>query len=287
VNRLELKRVQHNQKIPPKLVSLISGKGGVGKSVLAFNLAERCAAVGQKVLLVDTDFNFGNQHILANVKCEYGIKEFIDGKLSLKEAVTRVSSQLDILPAVNSHIVFHDSDMPVYAKMIKNLRYQGTEYDLIIIDHSSGVSKVSTMIAFASDINLLVLVPELTSISDSYGLFKYLKETNKNINCRLLINRVQSEEEAEYIYSKFYVVAERFLKVAPQLMGFIPEDKLFVKSLAAQSPLSAIDAQSVVVQKLNMLGQELRRQLLNIYHHKNINNQKTNNKNMAVADIKE
>lgn len=287
MNRLKLKRVQYHPKDTPKIVSFVSGKGGVGKSVLAFNLAERCATARQKVLLVDTDFNFGNQHILANIKCEFGIKEFISGELSLKEAISSVNSQLDILPAVNSHIVFHDSDVPEYAKMIKNLRYQGAEYDLIIIDHSSGVSKVSTMIAFASDINLLVVVPELTSISDSYGLFKYLKETNKNIDCRLLINRVQTEEEAKYIYSKFYAIAERFLKITPRLMGFIPEDELIVKSLAAQSPLSAIDAQSVVAQKLNMLGQEIKGQPSNVYHHKNINNLKTNNKNMAVADIKE
>ena len=89
MNKLRLKRNHFNRSTNenPRILSVISGKGGVGKSIMAFNLSERMAAMGANILLVDGDIDFGNQHIFANLKTEYGFREFYENKLSLKKIV--------------------------------------------------------------------------------------------------------------------------------------------------------------------------------------------------------
>jgi len=180
----------------PRLVSVLSGKGGVGKSILAFNLAERLAALGLRVLAVDGDVYGGNLHILANRACAVGIGEFIDRRLSLAECRTPLAERLDLL-GVSPRLCDPEAwSAGTVGSMLKRLRAEGAAYDVIVCDHSSGRSRIATLIAHGSEINLLVVVPELTSISDCYGLFKHIRQARADIACRLVINRAADAEEA-------------------------------------------------------------------------------------------
>jgi len=254
-NKLTLQqRNLSENSVEPVVVSVLSGKGGVGKSVVAYNLSCALASFGQRVLIVDADLNFGNVHILANSRCTYGINQFISGELGLKEAVTALDKNFDLLAACGDRAVIQDGDITPIGRMMKQLRKQGQNYNFIVIDHASGVSKTSTVLAHASDINLLLLVPELTSISDCYGLFKHLKAADKAIDCRILVNRAQSQEEADHVYAKICAVSERFLRSYPGYAGFIPEHSDVRRALAGQHPLATVNAQSPVVQALNTLA---------------------------------
>ena len=240
-----------------KLLSVLSGKGGVGKSVLAFNLAERMAALGRNVLLVDGDINSGNLDILANVGCDFGFQQFASGNLSLKEAITNLKDNLDLLPAIRGNELWDLHDTGLAARIAKRLRQESAIYDIVVLDHSSGVSKMATVMAHASDINLLVVVPELTSIADCYGLYKYLLEANQSIDCHLLINRVNSNDEADYIHKKFDALTERFLGKPPRYFGYLLEDELFRSSIARQASLSALDTDSQSVKTVTELARML------------------------------
>ncbi len=281
-NKLTLQQRNIAESGGPTLVSVLSGKGGVGKSVVAYNLSRTLVSFGQRVLVIDADLNFGNIHILANSRCTYGINQFISGSLSLAEAVTILDKNLDMLAACGDRAVIQDGDITPIGRMMKQLRQQGSNYDYIVIDHASGVSKTSTVIAHASDLCLLVLVPELTSISDCYGLYKHLKAADRSIDCRVLVNRAQSQQEADHIYAKLCAVSERFLRSYPGYAGFLPEDGVVRRALAIQRPLAAIDSQSPVVQSLTALAASIgasqaRRQLTTT---------NTINKTPAPADIR-
>ncbi|MBU0983202.1 MAG: P-loop NTPase [candidate division Zixibacteria bacterium] len=232
----------------PRMISVLSGKGGVGKSVIAFNLAHQIGLSGRRVLLVDADFSCGNLHILANVAAEYGVMEFATGKLSLAEAVTRCAHSVDLLAAANGGVT--NVDTSLVSTLAARLRHQAGNYDLIILDHGSGVSDPATVLAHASDLNVLVLIPELTSIADCYGLVKYLYNANANIDCRLLVNRVLSDDEAEYVQTKFAATAERFLRRVPGFLGHVPEDIDVRRSVGSQRPVIDINSQALVVQAL-------------------------------------
>ena len=101
-----------------------------------------------------------------------------------------------------------------------------------------------------SVMNLLLLVPELTSISDCYGLCKYLYQANQAVDCRLLINRVESDDEADHIWTKFAAMAEQFLGRVPSLAGTLLEDKAVRQSIASQRPIIEISPKSLVAQAL-------------------------------------
>jgi len=285
LNRLNLLRRNADAPVTPfRFISVLSGKGGVGKSLIAYNLAERISARGLKVLLVDADFRCGNLHILANVHCDYGMRQFISGVLSLNEAVTAINDRLDLLPTSWNENVIDAGDIMGTAQWMQNLREQSLSYDYVIIDHGSGVSDQIAVMAHACDLNLLALVPEITSIADCYGLYKYLISTNDNIVCRLIINRLEQPDEVEYIRKKFNALSERFLSHTPGFAGYLPESDDFRKAVAAQLPLAAVSPESLALQALNKLCRDLVGETVKS-NSAALNNQNSINKTSVIADI--
>ncbi|MDD3731732.1 MAG: P-loop NTPase [candidate division Zixibacteria bacterium] len=249
----------HENKNKPetRFISVLSGKGGVGKSLLAFNLAERLAASGYRVLVVDTDYSGGNIHILANINCDFGLGQYAAEILSLPEAVTPLSPNLDILPAPDGIGVRLLQSIAELARWIKKLRADSVTYDFVIIDHPSGISDRITLVAHACDLNLLVMIPELTSLADGYGLYKYLLQAHDNVACQLLLNRVVNEDEVNYIQNKFYALTERFLDKVPGYLGCLPESDVFRQAVARQCPVARVEPDSNALQALNRLSQTL------------------------------
>lgn len=240
-----------------RLVSMLSGKGGVGKSVLAYNLADRMAAAGAAVLLVDLDVTCGNQHILANQVCCYGVSQLLSHELTLAEAVTTVRTGLDLLAAVGHGWPQSMTPASGAAQLVRALRGQGGVYDVILVDHPSGRSEASLVMAAASDINLLAVVPELTSIADACGLYKQLLTTDRSLDCRLLVNRAESDGEAEYIHLKFGALTERFYGCPPGYLGRLLEDSAFRRAVAAQAPLAMVAEDSVSIRDLATIAARL------------------------------
>ena len=234
----------------PKLVSVLSGKGGVGKSVIALNLAERTAHLGYRTLLVDADFSCGNLHILANADPADGLDAFASGQKSLTNATVKINDNLALLARSGSGPIEALVSVSALAGLAAGLRSQAHIYDVVVIDHGSGITTSAAVFAASSDINLLVLAPELTSIADCYGLCKYLYQSDRTIDCRLLFNRIVTDSEAEYIWTRFRAMTEQFLGQIPGLAGALPEDASVRQSVAAQSPISSVAPDSPVLRAI-------------------------------------
>ena len=234
----------------PRLISVLSGKGGVGKSVIAFNLANELARQGAKVLLVDADFGCGNQHLLANVAAEFGIGEYASNQLTLREASITLTSGVDLLAATWHETLGEDRNIRFTAQLLQRLRADARAYDFMLMDHSSGRSNQTAMMAHASDLVILIAIPELTSLSDAYGLYKHLLSLGDSVDCGLVVNRAQNDDEAQYIAQKFDALTERFLGNSISVLATIPEDETVRKAIAAQSPIAKLNSQSSACQAL-------------------------------------
>jgi len=260
LNRLKLNRSGEQQIISdgPKIISVLSGKGGVGKSVIAYNLADRIASRGNDVLLVDTDLDCGSIHVLANSSPECGIAEYMTEHATLKDATYAINDRLSILGSVDQDVMSELSDTAQTARFVARLRQDAAHYGYVIIDHESGKSASSVVITQGSDLSLLVLVPELMSISDCYGLFKCLVNTNPQTNCKLLINRAKDTEESIQLSREFNEMCRKFLGRSPALIGFLEESADFTASVASQKPLAAVcDKQASVLQALDGIVSEI------------------------------
>ena len=234
-----------------RTVSILSGKGGVGKSVIALNLAERAASHGRRVLLVDVDFSGGNLHILANVAPRQGLAAYLGGEVSIDQVVVPITDRCDLLAHPDSLPPGTSVTVKEIARFASRLQVEAAAYDLIIMDHGSGVSEQATVLASASDLNLLIAIPELTSIADCYGLYKFLTQANRSVVCRLLINRVEDAEEADFVATRLGAMTRQFLGRPLPMLAFLPEDRSLRRAIAGQCPLAQIGEQSPVLQGLN------------------------------------
>lgn len=269
-----------------KIVSVLSGKGGVGKTVIACNLAERIASLGYRVLLVDADFSFGNVHFLTNAAADYGVGMFASGRLSLREASTRITDRLAILASESDGHTKGLYDADAAAAMMKKLRQQAAEYDFVLIDHASGKSDAATVMAAASDLNILVVVPELTSLADGYGLFKHLSQTGARINCSLVINRAESGDEADYVRRKFAALSDRFLDRVPLCLGYLPEDPAVKESVSSQRLIADVAGDSDVVQALSGISRSVVGEFFPSSQGSRMTGELRINENQAVADTR-
>lgn len=269
-----------------KVISVVSGKGGVGKTVLAYNIAIDLSHNRSKVLLIDADFFFGNLHILANVHPVDGLSRFISGDSNLGLAVTNINSNLDLLASLGDDL-FDASNEDASQLIIKNIISQCSRYDFVIVDHSSGISTFTEKFAEISNINLLVLVPELTSISDGFGFIKHIQQKNRKSNCSFVINRSSSVEDTDLIHKKFCALSESYLDVTPVFLGSITDSDDFRKSVSRQQSIIEIDRNSVVVQQLRDISKNLKRNLTKLKQNESgISTMRINN-NHLMADIKE
>jgi flagellar biosynthesis protein FlhG len=271
----------------PRLISVLSGKGGVGKTVVSFNLAERLAARGLRVLVVDADFACGNLHLLANLAADYGIEQFARRELALKEAVLAVTDNLDLLASVRCGDPWDTADAAAAARLARQLRDQGQGYDAVVMDHASGVSKTATVLGHASDFNVLLVVPELTSLADAAGLYKYLKQADHSLVCGLVVNRAADEREADYVRTKFAAVCERFFGGSPLAAGRVFEDASIRRALGSQQPLATVDPNAIACKQLTEAAGYLVGRLALTTGRVRLSSPTGIKSNQATADIRE
>ncbi len=270
-----------------RMISILSGKGGVGKSVIAFNLAERLSTAGYRVLLVDADLTGGNLHILANTESNYGLAEFALERLSLAEAVAELTADLHLLPSPPHPDLECFAQLGGAARVASRLRQAAAGYEFVVVDHASGASSETEAIAHASEVAVLILVPEFTSISDAYGLYKRLARRGIKLDCRLLANRVVDETEAAYIRTKFRALSERFLGHSPAWLGAVSEDPAVRTSLGRQQAVVRTDGGARFVRDLTVIAEEITGQALTIAVATADNPDNIINHLMAAADKEE
>ena len=209
----------------------------------------RLAARGERCLIIDADWYFGNQHILANVVPEYSLADLLADSSKAGSTITKIRDRLDLIASPSAISADRDCTIDSFTHFLAAARDTFSRYDFILIDAASGFSELILLAANSSDLNLIVLNPELTSISDGYGLFKYLLKSNSKIAVHFLNNRVRETAEYNYIIQKLIELSQKFLGAVPLDAGYLLEDKLVVESVAQQRPLIDLAAESSVIDR--------------------------------------
>ncbi|MDH4262353.1 MAG: MinD/ParA family protein [Spirochaetia bacterium] len=218
-----------------RVITITSGKGGVGKSSVSVNMALSIARSGKKVLLFDADLGLANINVMLGVIPKYNLYHVVKGTKKLNEIIIKTPEGLDLIAGASGYSILANLNINEREKLInefESLPY----YDLMIIDTGAGVGANVIGFTLPADEIIVVTTPEPTAITDAYGIIKSIVLQSSDKNIKLLVNRVSSSLEAKKVLERVVNISNQFLNVKVDSAGYIFEDEYVSKSIRQQKP---------------------------------------------------
>jgi flagellar biosynthesis protein FlhG len=232
------RRMREGTPQTARVVSIASGKGGTGKSVLSTNLAVLRAQRGERVLLVDFDAGLANDHLLLGLAPQFDLGHIVEGRVGAREAMVDGPCGMKLLSGgVGRHGLANPTRREL-ERLFKALRPLEDQFDLILIDHGAGIGYATLAHLAASTSLLLVTSHEITGLSDAYAVYKRGKMVNPDLQVGMVFNRVPDRESADAAWQRFRDACKRFLGSEPEHVGVVPADAAVSASVDARIPVS-------------------------------------------------
>jgi len=240
----QLRIIKANQQNKPlaRVLTVTSGKGGVGKSNMAINLAIQFRKMGKRVIILDADFGLANIEIMFGAVPKHNLCDLIYQGKNIREIITWGPMDVGFISGGSGIAGMANINKDNLNCIIQNLAELDTIADIIIIDTGAGIADAVLEFLVASGEIILVTTPEPTSITDSYSLLKVLyahpqfnEETTK---VKMVANRVAKEEEGQVLFNKLNAVVMRYLKIPMTFLGSVPQDSQLTKAVMQQTPVS-------------------------------------------------
>ncbi|WP_026485902.1 MinD/ParA family protein [Caldanaerobius polysaccharolyticus] len=221
-----------------KLITITSGKGGVGKSNIAVNLAIFLSKMGYRTVIVDADLGLGNVDVIMGISSKYNLSDVINGEKSILDIMIQGPADVKIVPAGNGIEELADIKKEQLDFLIQNFLLLDYCADYVIVDTGAGISEMVRKFVYAADEPILVVTPEPTSITDGYALVKSMSKVDGSKSFSFIVNKVESPREGQQIAEKFSDVIGRFLSMRVKSLGYVLDDKNVVRSVKAQEPIA-------------------------------------------------
>ena len=242
----QLRKIIKNTNLPqrPKarIITVTSGKGGVGKSNVAINIAIQFRKLGHRVIILDADFGLANIEIMFGTVPKHNLCDLIYQGKNIKDIITWGPMDVGFISGGSGISDMYNLSQDYLVYIIVNLAELDAIADTIIIDTGAGVSHAVLEFLVASGEVILVLTPEPTSITDSYSLMKALSQYPRfsvnDTRVKVITNRVDTDEAGQQLFNKLNSVVARYLKIPMSYLGSIPQDPLLQKSVMQQTPVS-------------------------------------------------
>ncbi len=220
-----------------KVFAVTSGKGGVGKSNVAANLAIHVAKAGKRVLVIDADLGLANIEIIFGLKPRFNLGDVLSGGRSIDEVLVHGPHGICLLPAgsgIQSLTQLSDAEKMQFISALDPLEDQ---FDVVFIDSGAGIGDNVLFFVGAAQEAILVVNPEPTSLIDAYAVVKVLSQQAGVQSFSVIVNPVVDELAARGIFHKLTTVTNRFLTARMRHLGYIPRDENFHRAIMAQRPL--------------------------------------------------
>lgn len=220
-----------------RVISVTSGKGGVGKTNMVANLAVAFANKGKRVLIFDADLGLANVDIVFGIHPEYHIGHVITGEKELAEVIAPASEHIGVIPAASGDT--HFADLTEGQKLSLLAEFDGLDnlYDILLIDTAAGISSNVIYFNSAAEECIVVVTGEPTSVTDAYGMIKVMF-LNGSKHFKLLVNMARGLQEAKAVYATLNQAADRFLKGAVlEFLGYVPYDDNLRQAVVGRKPV--------------------------------------------------
>jgi flagellar biosynthesis protein FlhG len=228
---------QNNENSGAIVLAITSGKGGVGKTNIAANLAVSAAADNQRVMLMDADLGMGNLDVLMNIQARYNLSHVVSGQRTLDQITHIGPGGVEVICGGSGIEALANLGLFQRQRLLDEMEQLQNRSDLIVIDTGAGIHSTVVGFCLAADHTLVVTTPEPTAITDAYAIIKVLASKNYEGRISLLVNMAQSPVEGKRVYRQIADVANRFLDVAVYEAGVLCRDENLVQAVRRREPV--------------------------------------------------
>jgi flagellar biosynthesis protein FlhG len=228
-----------------RIIAVSSGKGGVGKTNIAINLALAYAQAGKRVTVMDADLGLANVNVVLGVIPRYNLYHLIRKQKTLNEIIVDTAYGIRIIAGASGFSKIANLTEEERMTFIGELAALSSS-DVIIIDCAAGVSNNVISFIAAADDALIVTTPEPTAITDAYGIIKIIatEVENLDLGLKLIVNRVKSVVEGKRVAERVINIAGQFLNLKVDYLGFVYDDPIVHTAVVRQKPFMVLDPKS-------------------------------------------
>ncbi len=244
-------------KHAPKIICISSGKGGVGKTSFSVNVATALAQSGKKVLLIDGDLGLANVDVVLGINVRHTMRETIEEGRELASCLVEITPGFQVLPASSGVPEMASLSYEEQAFLTSSLEEIIDRFDYVLVDTAAGIGESVLWFNTWSQVNIVILTPDPTSLTDAYALIKVLATRHGKKHFHLLINSVKSKKEGKEVFDNMRTVLERFLQIRPLALGAMPQDAQVSQAIRQQKPFLLAAPESRASQEIMAVAQRI------------------------------
>lgn len=255
-----VKKSESNLRLKPKrtikIYTVFSGKGGVGKTNIAVNLAIALQRRGKRVLIIDADLGMANVDVIMGIYPKHTIYDVLFHKFPLKDTVITGYDGVNILPGGSGMLeltMLNMEQKEAFGQQFSTLE----DIDVILIDTGAGITKNSlSFVSFSQEL-ILITTPEPTALTDAYSTIKIMKQYKLDKKTKVIVNRCSNSATGEHIYEKLNHTSKAFLNKPLEKLGCVVEDVKVIKSVMEQTPFLVQYPNCSASKCINQIADEL------------------------------
>ncbi|WP_456401368.1 MinD/ParA family protein [Persephonella sp.] len=232
--------VKKNRSVDFQVISITSGKGGVGKTSFTVNLAYILQKMGKNVLILDADLALANVDIVLNEKPKYNLLHLLTGEKNINEIIWSSKYGIKFIPAASGFEELANLPKEQQMFILNSLQDIYYTFDIMLIDTSAGISESVINFCLAADKTVVVTTPDPTAVADSYAICRIISNYNTgNMELGLVVNMIENEKEAERIYNATNNVIRKFSGKTIKYYGSIRRDEKLSRSIRERFVLTS------------------------------------------------